>query len=294
MQGRTDLIWVEPKKGALFVWQNDGDGTKMVWNKANGGKQVLDGKCTPNRMRFPDLTGSGKADLVCIVGDSQIDAYFNKYSPGGGFKWDGPHKIHEGGPGANRDSIWFMDVDGNGRDDIVIKGPKGELHGILNFGIPKDSNNFYWHDVNQIASGSGTSDITFGDLNNDGRDDVIVSNKDGSLYGFLNIRGLQEGRPIWQRQDIIKSSENHWAPPDLRIADVTGMRTSNGVCCAKHELTNAGNGFTDYVLVGPKYGGFRLFANKGNADASVIVSVMQLFRNDADVKSCRAMAHGLR
>ncbi|KAL9585488.1 MAG: hypothetical protein Q9212_001494 [Teloschistes hypoglaucus] len=251
--GRTDMIWREPKKGALFVWFNDGDGTRMLWNKANGGKEFLPAKCTPNRQRFADLRGTGRADLVCIVGDDGIDVYWNDYSTGGGFKWDGPHRIHNGGPGANRDSIQFMDFDGNGRDDIVIKGPKGELHGILNFGKLKDASNIYWHDVGQIASGTGTSNIVFGDINNDGRDDIIIFNtwNDGGCYGFLNVRGLQEGRPLWVRQDHIESTE-HWAPPDLRIAEVTG------------------NGLTDYVLVGPKYGGFRLYANNGNADASVI------------------------
>lgn len=195
----------------------------MVWNKANGGNEFLPAKCTPNRQRFADLRGTGRADLVCIVGDDGIDAFFNNYSPGGGFKWDGPVRIHNGGPGANRDSIQFMDIDGNGRDDIVIKGPQGELHGILNFGKPKDGSYIYWHDVGQIASGTGTSDLVFGDINNDGRDDIIIFNtwNDGGCYGFLNVRGLQEGRPIWTRQDHIKSTEG-WAPPDLRIADVTG------------------------------------------------------------------------
>ncbi|KAL9578712.1 MAG: hypothetical protein Q9203_006991, partial [Teloschistes exilis] len=184
----------------------------------NGGKEFLSAKCTPNRQRFADLRGTGRADLICIVGDDEIDVYWNEYSPGG-FKWDGPHRIHNGGPGANRDSIQFMDFHGNGRDDIVIKGPKGELHGILNFGKPTDGGNIYWHDVGQIASGTDTSNIVFGDINNDGRDDIIIFNtwNDGGCYGFFKR-----------------------------------------------------NGFTDYVLVGPKYGGFRLFANNGNADASVI------------------------
>lgn len=40
------------------------------------------------------------------------DAYFNQYTPNDGFKWDGPHQISDGVAGANKDSIFFMDVDG--------------------------------------------------------------------------------------------------------------------------------------------------------------------------------------
>lgn len=95
-------------------------------------------------MRFPDLTGSGRADVVCMVGTNTIgkpklsirllsfgpshtvvllhsaadvegfdsEAYFNRYTSSGNFQWDGPHQISSGLAGANRDSLVFMDVDG--------------------------------------------------------------------------------------------------------------------------------------------------------------------------------------
>lgn len=110
----------------------------------------------------------------------------------------------------------------NGRDDIIVKGANGELNATLNFGKAKASNNIHWHDVDQVASGIGNANLTFADLNNDGRDDIIAFNGDGSLYGLLNVRGLQAGRPMWVPQNNLKSSES-WAPADLRISDVTGM-----------------------------------------------------------------------
>ncbi|KAL8691479.1 MAG: hypothetical protein Q9218_003306 [Villophora microphyllina] len=250
--GRADLIWRNPQDGTLYVWFNDGHGTEMIWNKANEGRVFLEGKCSPNRQRFPDLRGTGRADLVCIVGDDGIDVYWNNYAESCGFMWDGPHRIHNAIPGANSDSIHFLDVDGNGRDDIVIKGPEGELHGILNFGKPKDGSDIYWFDAGQIASGTGTSDLLFGDMNDDGRDDLIIPNTcDGGGYTvFLNVRGLRD-RPTWVRQVPMEHTEK-WAQQELRIADITG------------------NGLTDYVLVGPQHGGLRLYANNGSADASVI------------------------
>lgn len=105
---------------------------------------------------------------------------------------------------------------------MIIKGSSGDLHAVLNFGKPFNSTSVDWHDVAQIFSGPGTSNLAFADLNNDGRDDIVVFNADGSFYSFLNIRGLEQGRPVWVRQDTIKPPQS-WAPPNLRMSDVTGM-----------------------------------------------------------------------
>lgn len=73
-QGRTDRILVD-KHGKVFAWLNDGDGTNFVWNPANDGKSILDSECMLDRMRFPDLTGSGRADIVCIVGTNRVGKF---------------------------------------------------------------------------------------------------------------------------------------------------------------------------------------------------------------------------
>ncbi|KAL8924334.1 MAG: hypothetical protein Q9208_004115 [Pyrenodesmia sp. 3 TL-2023] len=249
-KGRADRIFVNPTDGSLSAWLNDGDGTYFVWNPANNGQPILDGKCTLGRMRFTDLTGSGKVDVVCIVGSNSIVAYFNQYSSSGGFKWDGPHQISNGVAGANYDSVSFMDLDGNGRDDMIIKGPNGDFHAILNFGKPSRSTDIDWHDVGQAFSGTGSSNLTFADLNNDGRDDIVVFNADGSFYSFLNIRGWYPGRPGWVRQDTIKPPQS-WAPPNLRMSDVTG------------------DGKADYIMIAPQSASLAVFANNGSGDASV-------------------------
>ncbi|KAL8986983.1 MAG: hypothetical protein Q9177_003772, partial [Variospora cf. flavescens] len=264
--GRSDRVLVAAKDGTLFAWLNNGDGTNIMWEPAHDGKQIFDGKCTLDRMRLADLTNSGQTDVVCIVGTNSVEAYFNQYTPSGGFRWDGPHQISNGVAGANRDSIYFMDVDGyvkNGRDDMVVKRPDGGLHATLNFGKPKDISNIDWHDVGQIAPSIGTGNIAFVDLNNDGRDDIVAFNGDGSMYGFLNIRGLEAGRPIWVRQDEIKGTED-WAPADLRISDVTG------------------DGKADYIHVDPQNGGFDLFVNDGIADVNVVGDGTWLADMDGD------------
>lgn len=86
--GRTDRVLVAAEDGTLFAWLNDGDGANFIWEPANDGKQIFDGKCTLDRLRFADLTGSGKADVVCIMGTNNVgkcETPFVVLAPSSGF-----------------------------------------------------------------------------------------------------------------------------------------------------------------------------------------------------------------
>lgn len=137
---------------------------------------------------------------------------------------------------------------------MVVRGAKGDLHGWLNIG-KKYSTWIQWIDVGVIASatktpsGETTPNTTFADMNNDGRDDILVWSNFGGLSGYLNVRGLEEGHPIWTHQDNFANGQGV-LPHDLRIADITG------------------NGWADYIMVKNKNGGCRLFANNGDVDVS--------------------------
>ena len=109
--GKTDYLWINPKTSAMHAWLNDGDGTKFKWTEAKN--PVATGQCPINRLRLPNLTGSGKADYVCIdKATGSVDAWFNKWSQSGGWTWDGPHRISGPVSGGNFDSIFYMDING--------------------------------------------------------------------------------------------------------------------------------------------------------------------------------------
>ena len=137
---------------------------------------------------------------------------------------------------------------------MVVRGPKGNLHGWLNLG-KKYSTGIQWVDVGQIASetktpsGKATANTTFADLNNDGRDDILVWDNEGGLTGYLNVRGLKEGAPIWMEHQVVKNGVGVLRH-DIRISDITG------------------NGQADYILVNNKNGGCVVYANNGDADVS--------------------------
>ena len=130
---------------------------------------------------------------------------------------------------------------------MVVKYPDGSLRGYLNLGR-KDSTVVNLISIGQTAPGFGT-DITFGDVNGDGRDDILIWQKDGGVRTVLNLCGYQDGTPVWSKQQPFKDSVGA-KRADARIAEIIG------------------NGLIDYIVVDRKTGVVDVYANTGSADVS--------------------------
>ena len=252
--GKADYIWIDPKTHEMNAWLSDGVDPHFQWTEA--ANPILRPNCPIAQVRLPDLTGSNKADFVCIdAATGATNVWWNMWSKAGGFTWDGPHQLAGPVKGGDIHSIYFMDINGDFRDDMVVRGAiYGDLHGYLNLG-KLYSTAVTWFPIGEFGSetknraGKPTTNMTFADLNNDGRDDILVWEEFGGLSGYLNVRGLDEGVPIWAHQDTIANGQGI-LPNDIRIADVTG------------------NGWADYILVNNKNGACTLLANNGAVDVS--------------------------
>ena len=100
---------------------------------------------------------------------------------------------------ANQQNVFFPDINGDGRADYVLVGDKGDVYLWLNVGS-SGSYDITWVPQGQIATGLGTRNISLVDLSGDGRADYLIWDYEGGLTGYLNIRGRQEGIPIWLDQ----------------------------------------------------------------------------------------------
>jgi len=165
-----------------------------VWNdlsiyiRLNGGEvhtDTLVGKFkTGDSVHFADVDGDGKDDLLVLGATTgSATAYL---SNGKGFASNGL-AIAVGVAGANSGNVRFMDVSGDGRFDYVLISADGSLEAWLNTGTFP---NIKWKHIGQVASGvSGSSNVNvqFADINNDGRSDYIMLNKDSSVSCWANV-----------------------------------------------------------------------------------------------------------
>ncbi|KAL8819440.1 MAG: hypothetical protein Q9223_002123 [Gallowayella weberi] len=260
--GRADYLHVDEKSGSVIAYLNTGVGDEISWVPVNDGKEIASGVAPRALIRFADMDQDGKDDYVVIGKAGSVTVYLNRgpqQGASGNWVWDGPHDIAPGAPGGKGEDVFFGDI--NGRPDYLVKNSNGGLGAFLNIGKAKSIDGIQWIGVGQIASGLGTDDITFADINGDGRDDYLIWSSDnkGGLTGYLNYRTEKEGQPSWASTGGPGS-----------VAGGTGRSSKWG------RLADFNNdGKADYVVVGDK-GELDVYINKGTADTSVIGDAVRL------------------
>jgi hypothetical protein len=179
-----------------------------------------------NLLHAADLDGDGLNDL--IVADnlhSKIDLLYNQTGKTNRAAATGPARkleINELPPGARFriDSIptderlgamVVTDLNGNGRPDIAFYGDAKDLEVIYNEGTNGWSKPKRWHIVDGQLNANA---LTAGDLNGDGRTDLVLLGDNGSLYFLPQLPDHTLGEP----QKIPCSG----TPKSVQIVDVNG------------------------------------------------------------------------
>jgi len=137
-----------------------------------------------NERAFGDLTGDGKADLAAIDSSGMLWVY-----PGKQYRWDGTGtrstslfspRIQVGrGWGKFTSLLRHGDINGDGRQDVLVRDAQGALFLYPGTGNPAA---MLGKGV-QVGSGWGgfTSITSAGDLNTDGKDDLLGQKSNGEL-----------------------------------------------------------------------------------------------------------------
>lgn len=153
-----------------------------------------------DQIHLADLNGDGRDDYLAVNKDGSVDAYVNGGGQPNHWIWYDYGRV-AGGVGASGRNVMFADINGDGRDDYLAVGEQGrvDLH-INGGGVP---GKWIWYDEGKIADGIGKTvippestngelipvspyDLTWGDLNGDGRDDYIVANRTtGAAEAYL-------------------------------------------------------------------------------------------------------------
>ncbi len=176
--GRRDLVKIG-SDGTLTGFLNI-DAASNWWGP---GRTIGTGWTDPDRVFFADLNGDGRDDLIANRRDSTLWAYPNLDAIA--FNWGTARKVGDGWGDPAR--LFFADLNGDGRDDVLFDGYDGYLRSFPNV----NALDYGWAAVRKVGSGwPDPARVLFADLTGDGRDEVVSDDADGRLWAYQNLDGI--------------------------------------------------------------------------------------------------------
>jgi hypothetical protein len=224
--GRADYIQL-PVGGGIRAWLNKGADVPGGggWTYAGRIGSAAD---PPQRVRFADVDGDGKADYLVVGDDGEVDAFLNRggdrYNENGATSgWQAHPQFARGGTGATDASqVFFADMNGDGKADYVLSHPGG---GALDVWFNKGGDSpgvDGWEPHPGFAGGAldqPDNTLRLANVNCDPKADYLVLNSTGKLAVWINNGGDHNGVDGFTFDGFSAAGTGD---PDVQFADIDG------------------------------------------------------------------------
>ncbi|MER5889598.1 trypsin-like serine protease, partial [Streptomyces sp. NPDC001941] len=147
---------------------------------------------TRDRIHSADIDGDGKADLVQHRTNGDLVVYRNL-----GTKL-GPGTVMSSGwgrfvDGADLGRLYFADVTGDGKADLIVHGRDGKVSVRKNMGTYFDGGTDWSSGWGRFVDGADLGRLYFADITGDGKADLIVHGRDGKVSVRKNMGTYFDG-----------------------------------------------------------------------------------------------------
>ena len=184
---------------------------QVFYNNASGLSTTADSNWSPSSSNSGSVAlgdADGDGDLDIALGQGDVNVYYNS----GSEIADSPAWSSEESSGRNNALAWG-DIDGDGDYDLVAG------HGCCN--IPETLEIFVNNDKGLETTASwepnnygNTYSVELGDLNGDGRLDLVRANREEPVEMYLNRGGTLDSNPAWESSDELDSTSLAWGDID--------------------------------------------------------------------------------
>lgn len=170
--GQQDVLVAGNTGGGMIAWLYRND--HGTFTKVNVGPEPFYG-LYGGQVRFADLDGDGDQDLAINGTDLFVDPYFLIYRNEGNDQFT---KID--GLGAGLLNPWFDlgDYDGDGLTDIILIGTTPGCGGVAVTRLLKNYGDMNFSDLSTLLPGYKLGCASWGDVNNDGWNDLLFTGLD--------------------------------------------------------------------------------------------------------------------
>lgn len=215
-QGKDDIVAFEPNDGShvsrYMQGKSQGDG-QFQWGYSN-----LNNHQTPKSFEMGDINGDGKDDIVAFEPNngSHVSRYITAASNGNGtFNYGYTNLVNMATPFE----FHMGDINGDGKDDIVAFETTSSTSGRYMRGISQGNGQFAW-DYTNLTGMAKPSHFALGDINGDGKDDVIAFElTSGSQIGrYMTGASTGNGNFNWGFTNL----NNRQKPKQFEMGDING------------------------------------------------------------------------
>ncbi len=131
--------------------------------------------------QYADVNGDGRDDLIYQGTDNQ---FWLALSNGTGFaQTSGPPAATHGGPGFMPGEAQYADVNGDGKADLIYQGVDNQFWLALSTGTGFDQSQ---PSALQHGGGFIAGEAQYGDVNGDGKADLVYQGLDNKIYVSLS------------------------------------------------------------------------------------------------------------
>ncbi|MFF6995862.1 GDSL-type esterase/lipase family protein [Streptomyces sp. NPDC008313] len=153
----------------------------------------------PN-VRFADIDGDGRDDYLAVdPGTGAVRAWMNTGGDANGKPgWNPRGQIASGTNPGELEYVDFADINGDGRDDYLLRRNDGAIRAWINAGGDVDGKPG-WIPRGQIAAGVGnvTDGRRLADIDGDKDADYLIVEGNGAIHAWINVGGDRDGQPGW-------------------------------------------------------------------------------------------------
>ncbi len=184
--GKTDMAVVaQASTSTLSIFRNTSTSGSMS-SSSFATKVDFSIANNSNGITIGDLDGDGRLDIVVNNQLSNSVSIFRNISTPGSFTTSSLASRIDLGVGSNPTSVAIGDVDGDGRPEIMASNSGANNISVLrNVSVPGTFNSASFSSAVNFTTGSSPRNIVLGDLNGDGKPEMIVTNQSSTTISVF-------------------------------------------------------------------------------------------------------------
>ncbi|MBE7170258.1 MAG: VCBS repeat-containing protein [Williamsia sp.] len=219
--GKADLITLNQQSGLLDIRRNIAAGNSFTAASFDAPVSFATAP-DPRAAVFAELNGDGRPEVIVLSPAANLVSVFQNRANGGLINVGSFDARKDFSTGSYASAFAVADIDGDGRPDLVVANSyTGTVSVMLNTTLPGNLDQISFAPAVSYAAGDFPRALAVGDVNGDGKPDLVVANEKGNSVSLLlnqAVYGSIDAGSFAARIDYAAGSN----PNSVALGDVDG------------------------------------------------------------------------